>query len=113
MYSATTANEETLHQHILYACKTICDCSQTFERVLQTMIRCVHVHTDSGGGLLSICGLIWNTYCKYIMSVGSKKHYIVNAFIVCNLSIKLKKPLIYGHMPILTFSLCQCEEHIS
>jgi len=49
-----------IHQHSFYACKTICSCSQTIERVLHTMIRCVYVHTDSHGGHLSICHLIWN-----------------------------------------------------
>jgi len=89
MYSATTENEDTL-QHIFYACKTICNCSWTIEGVLHTMIRCVLVHTDSLGGHLSICCLIWNMHCK-CMSAGSKKHCLLSAFIVMtNLSIKLK-----------------------
>jgi len=49
VYSAPIQNEDTLQQRFLYACQTIRNAPGAFERVLKSMVRCVHVRIDSGG----------------------------------------------------------------
>jgi hypothetical protein len=54
VYSGPVVNEETLDQCIFYACQIIHNCPGTFERVRQSMIRCVHACLDQMEDILSI-----------------------------------------------------------
>jgi hypothetical protein len=49
VYSAPIQNEYKLNQRLLYACQTIRNAPGTFEKVLTSMVSCVHVCIDSGG----------------------------------------------------------------
>jgi len=50
VYSAAIENEQAPHQRIFDPCQTICNCHMTYERVPQSMVRCVHMCTESGVG---------------------------------------------------------------
>jgi hypothetical protein len=49
VYSAPIKNEDKLNQRLFYACQTTRNAPGDFERVLKSIVRCVHVCIDSGG----------------------------------------------------------------
>jgi len=50
MYSAPIENEQTLHQRILYACRSFRYRPMSFEGVRLSMISRANAFIDSGGG---------------------------------------------------------------
>jgi hypothetical protein len=50
VYYAPIKNEETLHQHIFAACRTIHNCPGSLECVLPFLFGRVYAYTDSDGG---------------------------------------------------------------
>jgi hypothetical protein len=57
VYSAPIYNEETIHQHSLYACQIICTHPKTYERVWKSTVRHVCACINSGGGCFE--HLLW------------------------------------------------------
>jgi hypothetical protein len=52
VYAAPVDNEEALYHHTVGACQTIGNCSDIFERMRESTVRCVEARTGSHGGLL-------------------------------------------------------------
>jgi hypothetical protein len=50
VYAAPVDNEETLHHRVMDACQTIRNYPSIFERMQQSMMRCVEACTEFHGG---------------------------------------------------------------